>query len=229
VRIAALGSLVGVPKNLMSNLEQANYDNVFQEYWTGLQLRSDFPGGQMEIAQYHEKTGNPSLAEQAYVRAIELDSYYNPARMNLASLYYGQGRYKEAEVLFKKVIELEPSFGQVYYSLGLLYAEQNKMLEAVDYLKEATEKIDYNDRVPYNYGLVLQQLGKRADAELAFKKGLMINPNSVSNLYALGYLYFEQNRLDEASPILQKLITLDPNNQQYQQLYNGVRQALGQN
>lgn len=228
VRIAALGSLVGVPKNLMSNLDQANFDSVFKEYWTGLQLRSDFPGGQMEIAQYYEKTGNASLAEQAYVRAIELDSYYNPARMNLASLYYGQSRFNEAEVLFLKVIELEPSFGQVYYSLGLLYAEQNKMLEAVGYLEQATDKIDYNERVPYNYGLVLQQLGKRKEAEDAFKKGLKINPNSTSNLYALGYLYFEQNRLKEASPILQRLVSLDPNNEQYQQLYNGVQQALGQ-
>ncbi|MCK5101559.1 MAG: tetratricopeptide repeat protein, partial [Cyclobacteriaceae bacterium] len=228
VRISALGSLVGVPKNLLSILDQANYDNVFKEYWTGVQLRSDFPGGQMEIAQYYEKTGNPSLAEEAYVRAIEIDSYYNPARINLASLYYNQERFKEAEKLFKKVIELEPAFGQAYYSLGLLFAEQNKMLEAVDYLKQATEKIDYNDRVPYNYGLILQRLGKRAEAESAFKKGLIINPNSTSNLYALGYLYVEQNRFKEASPVLQRLLILDPNNQQYQQLNNAVQQALGQ-
>ncbi len=229
VRISALGSLVGVPKNLMSSLDQANYDNVFKEYWTGIQIRSDFPGGQMEIAQYYEKTGNPSLAEQAYVKAIELDSYYNPARVNLANLYYNQNRFKEAEDLFKKVIELEPAFGQAYYSLGLLYAEQNKMLEAVDYLKEATDKIDYNDRVPYNYGLILQRLGKRTEAEAAFKKGLKINPNSPSNLYALGYLYFEQKRFQEASSVLSRLVTIDPNNQQYQQLYQGVQQALGQN
>lgn len=228
VRISALGSLVDVPKNLMSNLDKANYDNVFQEYWTGVQLRSDFPGGQMEIAQYYEKTGNPSLAEQAYVRAIEIDSYYNPARINLAGLYYNQERFKEAEVLFKKVIELEPAYGQAYYSLGLLFAEQNKMLEAVDYLKQATEKIDYNDRVPYNYGLILQRLGKRDEAELAFKKGLNINPNSTPNLYALGYLYVEQNRFKEASPVLIKLLQLDPNNQQYQQLNNAVQQGLQQ-
>lgn len=228
VRISALGSLVGVPKNLMSNLDKANYDNVFQEYWTGVQLRSDFPGGQMEIAQYYEKTGNLSLAEQAYVRAIEIDSYYNPARVNLAGLYYNQERFKEAEVLFKKVIELEPAYGQAYYSLGLLFAEQNKMLEAVDYLRQATERIDYNDRVPYNYGLILQRLGKRDEAELAFKKGLNINPNSESNLYALGYLYVEQNRFKEASPVLKMLLQLDPNNQQYQQLNNAVQQALQQ-
>jgi tetratricopeptide (TPR) repeat protein len=224
VRISALGSMVDIPRNLMSNLDQANYDMVFKEYWTGLQLRSDFPGGQMEIAQYYEKTGNPSMAEQAYVRAVELDSYYNPARINLAGLYYGQGRFDEAEILFKKVIELEPEFGQAYYSLGLLYAEQNKMLEALEYLKSATEKIDYNDRVAYNYGLVLQQLGKRSEAETAFKKGLSINPDSESNLYALGYLYYEQNRKAEARQILMHLVGVAPTNQQYRQLLNAVSQ-----
>jgi tetratricopeptide (TPR) repeat protein/uncharacterized protein with PIN domain len=225
VRISALGSMVDIPQNLMSNLDQANYDMVFKEYWTGIQLRSDFPGGQMEIAQYYEKTGNPSLAEQAYVRAIELDSYYNPARVNLAGLYYGQGRFNEAEKLFKKVIEMEPEFGQAYYSLGLLYAEQNKMLEAVQYLKSATEKIDYNDRVAYNYGLVLQQLGKRTEAEDAFKTGLKINPFSESNLYALGYLYFEQRRFKEARQVLEQLVQVAPDNQQYQQLLQGVMQG----
>lgn len=228
VRISALGSLVGVPKNLMSNLDQANYDNVFKEYWTGVQLRSDFPGGQMEIAQYYEKTGNASLAEQAYVRAIEIDSYYNPARINLAGMYYGQERFKEAETLFKKVIELEPAYGQAYYSLGLLYAEQNNMLEAVEYLKQATEKMDFNDRVSYNYGLILQRLGKRAEAESAFKKGLLINPNSISNLYALGYLYFEQNRFKDASIAMKRLLVLDPENEQYQQLNAAIQQALAQ-
>jgi Flp pilus assembly protein TadD len=226
VRISALGSMVDIPRNLMSNLEQANYDQVFKEYWTGIQLRSDFPGGQMEIAQYYEKTGNPSLAETAYVRAIELDSYYNPARVNLAGLYYNQGRFDEAEKLFLKVIELEPAFGQAYYSLGLLYAEQEKMLEAAEYLKQATDRIDYNDRVPYNYGLVLQQLGKRKEAEEAFKIGLNVNPFSEPNLYALGYLYFEQKRFQEARQVLEQLTRLAPDNQQYQQLLQGVMQAI---
>jgi tetratricopeptide (TPR) repeat protein len=226
VRISALGSMVDIPRNLLSSLDQANYDQVFEEYWTGIQIRSDFPGGQMEIAQYYEKTGNPSLAEQAYVQAIALDSYYNPARMNLAALYYGQQRYNEAEKLFKEVIEREPAFGQAYYSLGLLYAEQNKMLEAAQYLELATERIDYNDRVAYNYGLVLQQLGKRDKAEEAFRLGLKVNPFSESNLYALGYLYFEQQRFQEAEQVLKQLTRIVPQNQQYQQMLQAVRSEI---
>ncbi|NJN25783.1 MAG: tetratricopeptide repeat protein [Cyclobacteriaceae bacterium] len=229
VRIAALSSMVGVPKNLLSPADQLSYDDVFKEYWKGLMVRSDFPGGQMELAQYYEKTGNPAFAEQAYLRAIDLDSYYNPARINLAGLYYGQGRYKDAEALFLKVVELEPAFGQAYYSLGLLYAEQKDMAQAEQFLKQAAEKIDYNDRVPYNYGLVLQTQGKYIEAEKAYKSGLKQEPNSVANLYALLYLYMEQKRFREAKPVVERLLVLEPQNQQYRQIEERIQQALAGN
>jgi tetratricopeptide (TPR) repeat protein len=59
---------------------------------------------------------------------------------------------------------------------------------------------------------------------VAFKKGLTMNPLSESNLYALGYLYFEQNRKGEARKILEQLVKVAPDNQQYLELLNAVRQ-----
>jgi hypothetical protein len=41
-------------------------------------------------------------------------------------------------------------------------------------------------------------------------------------------LYVEQNRFKEAAPVLKRLLVLDPENQQYQQLNNAVQQALQQ-
>ncbi len=228
VRISAVGSMIDVPKNLLNLKEKANYDSAFKEYWTGLQVRADFPGGQMELARYYERTGNIPMAEKAYLKAIALDSHFNPARLNLASIYYSQKRFDEAEVLFKKIIEQEPEFGQAYYSVGLLLAEQNKMQEALEYLKTASEKMNFNDRVFYNYGLVLQKLGRDKEAESVFKKGLEINPGSEAILYAMSYLYFQQKRLKEAEPLLEKLVTINPRNGQYLQMLNAIRQQLKQ-
>jgi tetratricopeptide (TPR) repeat protein len=100
------------------------------------------------------------------------------------------------------------------------------MLEAAQYLELATERIDYNDRVAYNYGLVLQQLGKRDKAEEAFRLGLKVNPFSESNLYALGFLYFEQQRFQEAEKVLEQLTRIVPQNQQYQQMLQAVRSEI---
>ena len=122
-----------------------------------------------------------------------------------------------------------PSYQRLIDKWGIIKAAgpNTNYSEVVSFLmKLATEKIDYNDRVAYNYGLVLQQLGKRKEAEEAFKSGLKINPYSESNLYALGYLYFEQKRFNEARQVLETLVRVAPQNQQYQQLLQGVMQSL---
>ena len=218
VGIAALGSLVDTPRNMLNTLDQEKYDEVFIDYWDGLQLRSDFPAGQMEIARYYERTGNHGLAEQAYLKAITLDNRFNPARMNLANIYYSQRRLVDAEAMFLKVIEQEPQFSHAYYSLGLLLAEQGKMDKAAMYLKTASEMTLDNERVFYNYGLVLQQLGDTEEAEKAFKDGLKINQVSESNLYALTTLYFNQQRLQDARITANRLVKISPQNQDYKQL-----------
>ena len=100
------------------------------------------------------------------------------------------------------------------------------MKEAAEYLKIATEKMNFNDRVFYNYGLVLQKLGNDEEAERIFKKGLQVNADSEAILYALSYLYFQQKRLREAIPLLEKLVTNNPQNGQYQQMLNAIRQQL---
>jgi tetratricopeptide (TPR) repeat protein len=226
VRIAAASAMADVPQHLISESAKSDFRKARDEFLKGVRVRSDFPGGQMELARYHEKTGRIDLAEQAYRNAIELDNYYNTARINLAGLLYGQQRFEEAEELFKKVIEQEPEYGQAYYSLGLLMAEQNRMLAAEQYLGQATEKMEDNPRVPYNYGLVLQRLGKRPEAEIAFQKGLQIDPYSVANLYALTYLYFEQNKLQEAYSSGQQLVNLDPSNENYKNLLAAIKEKL---
>ncbi len=226
VRIAAASAFVGIPDNMMNPQTRANYKKSHDEFFTGLMVRADFPGGQMELARYYEKINQWEKAERAYLKAIEFDYFHNAARVNLAGLYYSQGKFEQAEALFTKVIEQEPQFGQAYYSMGLLKAEQNLMNEAADYLKKALELIDYNERVAYNYGLVLQNLGRIKEAEAAFKKGMEMNPASEVNLYALSYLYFNQKQFAQAKAIMDKLLALQPDNADYRQLAAAIAAAL---
>lgn len=227
VRIAAAGALLGTPANMLDKLNPAALRKANEEYITGLKVRADFPGGQMEKASYHLSKGEIKDAEKSYLRAIEMDYYYNAARINLANLYYEQRRFDEAAELFKKVIELEPEFGPSYYSLGLLLAEQQKIEAAVLYLGKATEFMRDNPRVFYNYGLALQQINRIKDAELAFRNALKIDPDSEPNLYALAVLYFQHNQLQKAQVLADRLAKLRPENPQYQQLRSEINRRKG--
>ncbi|MGF1636621.1 MAG: tetratricopeptide repeat protein [Cyclobacteriaceae bacterium] len=218
VRIAAAGAMLDLQPNQLGSSYRKHFRAAMEEYQTGLKMRADFPGGQMEKAQFYLARGQVKEAEKSYLKAIDLDYYFNAARINLANLYYEQQRYDEAEQLFAKVIELEPEFGHTYYSMGLLMAEQNKMQEAVKYLEMAAQYMNDNPRVIYNYGLALQRVNRIKDAEQAFKTALKVDPDSESNLYALAVLYLQHREFKKAQILTNRLIKLAPENSQYQQL-----------
>ena len=227
VRIAAVGSLAGVDVNKMDETVRKKYKAATGELLTGLFVREDFPGGQMEKAHYYEKLGKTDQAEKAYLTALELDDRFNMARMNLANLYYKKKEFDKAEDLFKTVIEQEPEFGQAYYSMGLLLAEQKRMEAAAVYMKQAVKLIDYNDRVDYNYGLVLKELGKDKEAENVFKKAIEKYPSSEANLYALVYMLMQKGNWKAARPYLNKLIEIAPQNQQYRKMLEDLNSKTG--
>jgi len=128
-----------------------------KEYLDALDMVSDFPGGQQQIALYYQSIGNMDEAIKAYKKSIEIDNYYNQSRMNLALLYYQMGNLEQTVKLYLKVIEQEPNFGYAYYMLGLAYNEMGNSSEAKKYLLEAYNKEPNNVNAIYNYSLLLQK------------------------------------------------------------------------
>ena len=58
--------------------------------------------------------------------------------------------------------------------------------------------------------MALQQIGKRASAELQFKRVIALAPHDSAAYVDLGGLYNEENRTDEAIRSFRKAIAVDP-------------------
>jgi tetratricopeptide (TPR) repeat protein len=61
-------------------------------------------------------------------------------------------------------------------------------------------------------GDVLYLLGREAEAEQSLQSALEITPGHTASTYALARIYYQQNRLPEATGLFQKLIEKDPKN-----------------
>ncbi len=205
VRVMAFDAINDIPLNRLSLDIKEQYLKVLPEYKSMLDMRADFPGGQLQLARYYERQGHLAEAELALKKAISFDSLFNPARINLAHLYNNQGKKKEAIDLFTLISTIEPDYAPAFYSLGLLYAEENRMNEALKYLQKATELNPENPRIYYNLALAHQNLQQFQEAESAFLNGLRIDPVNGELLYALVILYIQQEKFDDASTYLKKL------------------------
>ena len=210
VRVMALDALTDIPLSNFSEDIKQRYLSVLAEYKSMLDMRADFPGGQLQRARYLERQGKPAEAEKALLKAISLDSLFNAARVNLAHLYHNEGNIQKAMDLFTLVITIEPGYGPGYYSLGLLYAEDNRMDEAIQYLGRAVEIEPGNPRLYYNLALAYQKQARFREAERTFLQGLEIDPENGELLYALTILYVQQGQYDAASQCLVKLKEIYP-------------------
>jgi len=209
----------------MNNIEFIDnefYKKAHKEYLNYLDVNSDFPSGQLQIAIHHQIKNEIEHAIEAYKKSISFDVYFNQSKINLAFIYYQQGKIDEAEDLYLQVIALEPDFGYSYYMLGLLYNEKGDIENAKKYLNAATSKNPPNANAYYNYAILLQQEGKYEDSLNKLNEGLKLFSDNERLLYikVLALLNLKEN--NKAIAITQKLIQLSPNNPDYINLYQSL-------
>ena len=101
----------------------------------------------------------------------------------------------------------------------MLYNELNNKKEAANSFEKAIALHTANPRVYYNYGILTEQNGNIPKAEAAFLKGLAISPDDSGLTYALALLYVQTNQKEKARQQVSILKRIDPDNPEYQQLF----------
>ena len=162
------------------------------------------------------------LAEKAYFEAIRQDPYLPQPHFYLANIRYNEGDQEKSKAYFRKAIQLDTNYVNAYYSLGLLLAEMQDLEGAEKSLAKAAV-LSGNPRYYYNWGLTLQNLEKRDEAEQAFLQGIAIFPDSEANWYALSIFYIQNRENDKARKAVTRLISINPQNQDYQNLLNAIQ------
>lgn len=225
VRVKAFNALGAMDAAAVPQKYQASYAKVKKEFFTYLDVISDFVGGRINRANYTLKKGKLQEAIKGYESALEIDNINNIVRTNLSNLYYQNKQFDKAEAAFKTIISQEPLYGATYYSYGLLLAELKRTPEAIVQMELATKYMPENTRVYYNLSLLYDGIHKTAKAEQTIIRGLKQEPNNENLLYLLAYHYANSGAPEKAKNIALKLVELYPNNGQYFQF---LQQLNGQ-
>lgn len=155
----------------------------------------------------------------------ELDDAWTFYRIGEAFLSAGQTR--PAVQYFEGAVKREPQQLRFLNKLGTAYSRNGKIEKALatfDRILQANPKFDdaYNNR-----GFVRVMKRDFAGAEADFKAALQLNPDAVLALANLASLYFNTNRQAESRPLVQRLLEIDPNDQEYIQFMNILNGPVG--
>ncbi|NJB81266.1 tetratricopeptide repeat protein [Wenyingzhuangia aestuarii] len=222
VRTKAFFALSAVPASKIPEEYKPFYNKVKIEFANVLKVGAEFSGGRMKRAQYYMSVGKIPSAIKTLEEALVLDPINNIVRTTLANLYYQNKQYIEAEKAYKTIIKQEPGFGLTNFDYGLLLNELGRPKEAIEQLKKALEFMPDNDRIVYNLALLHFKNNQTSNAISVLKTQLKRSANNTDLIYLLAYIYHQNKQIKLAKDQVEKLLQLDPNNQQYQQFYQAL-------
>lgn len=219
VRIAAADLYHRVPAEAMPPSAQNAYALADRENKLFLQNQTDFPVGNIMLADYELQSSNYQEAIKLYLRGLKKDSLMNYARLNLSAAYNSLGQNQEAKTTLLEAAKIDPKNDRIFYNLGLLYYEMEDVAGAARNFDKALKLGSGTTGLYYNYGLLLQQQGKLKEAEGVLLKGYTLHPGASNINYALAYFYLQQKLPQKAQKYVVNLKQIDPYNTDYQQLF----------
>ncbi|MEN3326466.1 MAG: hypothetical protein V7638_1273 [Acidobacteriota bacterium] len=130
--------------------------------------------------------------------------------LGIAQLTYGQN--VEAENSFKQSLTLDAKLVPALAYLGMTYSERGDYEKAINYYEQA---IVLNGQLAALHYLVAETILKSSDADTAraekyLRRATELDSNLAPAYLTWGKLYVRTNRYDEAAPLLQRAVSLQP-------------------
>lgn len=205
--------------------QQASFDRATQDFFRKQEAIFDRAAGHLNMALFFTDLGQLDKAEASYRSASRVEPEFVPARINLAELLYSQNRPKEAEEEFRKAIDealLPENKGVARDALARFLIRLKRYDEGIEELRLATELIPNHAQTHYFYGVALNSLGKFEEALPYLQHAQQLDPYNVEYLVGLATICRDAGKLDLAKKYALEALTVQPENQQLQQLVQSL-------
>jgi len=134
-----------------------------------------------------------------------------------AEIFEVQGRYEDAVAEYRKAIEKNPAAVNLHFRLARALLMQSHTPEAMSDARnefEAELKLNPDDAVAeYEIGQILQAENKPQEAAARFERAVARSPDFTEGLLAVARIRSDAKHYDEAIPLLERAVRLEPENE----------------
>ncbi|MEM1403816.1 MAG: tetratricopeptide repeat protein [Pseudomonadota bacterium] len=227
VRLEVAMGLADIPLDQLRAGDQQVLLEAFNEYRQVLGEHADMPSMQLQLGLFHLSRGDFPSAEAAYREALHLNPQLVGAYLNLADLLRSQQREEEAREQLMAALAIAPESGDAMHALGLLEARARNQQAAMKWLGAAAQIETQGSRHRYVFAIAQHDFGDPQSALVTLRKLHAALPADETALLALTNYTAEAGNISSAERYARKLLTLDPNNANYQALARRLQAAGG--
>ncbi|MEM7283298.1 MAG: tetratricopeptide repeat protein [Pseudomonadota bacterium] len=218
VRLAAVNSLLDVPRDSMSAGRLEDFDQALTEYVVAQNLHADRAEAQFNLGRVYSSQGDLQGAVAAYQKAIQKQPWFAPSYVNLADLYKQAGREEEVEQLLNKGIEQNSRDPSLRYAFGLSLVRQGKHQQALAAFKTTRDLAPDSSHYAYVLGVAYNSYGDSAAAITELEAAHQRWPDNKDILLGLATMLRDVGELGRAKTYTDKLVSLYPSDRTVQQL-----------
>ena len=193
-----------------------DYERAAEIYEEATELIPNDLAFEIRLAQAYLESGRaPDALEIVGQAQTRHPSNVTLARLQAEALGVGGDVQAGVDVLQDALVanDREP---MAYVALADYYNEHDRFQDAVELLESAETRFPTDTSILFQLGAVLEQNDRYTDAERAFRRILVRNPEHAATLNYLGYMLADQGeRLEESVGLLERAIEIDPHNGAY--------------
>lgn len=188
-------------------LELKDFDRALQEYESALKLDPESNNIYWRIAEVYFELQQYDKAIKYFEQADKDDA---SVVVGLADAYWSQGNQNESIAILTEATKKFDDVPKVYAYLGYYLFETAQYEEAIKILEQALSlSEDYGEKTLFNLASSHYELGHLDKALEYYQKVIELFPDSAFTYRRIGFIYYEQDKLDDAIKIWQQMIPID--------------------
>ena len=172
-------------------------------------------------------TGQHDKALAQYHKALQFRERYPEAYNNLGTLLRDQGKFPEAEHAYRKALNQNSKYMDAYNNLATLFYVTNRDTEALRVLGDALRVQEDHPVTLVLTSRCQLRRGNLQQAEQAVRRALTADEKNADAMVALGQIYHETDRFEEAVAILEKAVAAAPNSPEAHNFFGVALKSVG--
>jgi tetratricopeptide (TPR) repeat protein len=209
------------------HFEKGEYKEACESYLKAVEQNPRFAEAYNNLGNASRFVGEADKALGYYHKALQHREHYPEAYNNLGTLLRDQGKYPEAEHAYRKAMLQNAKYMEAYNNLANLLYMINRDGDALRVLSDALRVQDDHPVTLTITSRVQLRRGNFEASEEAAKRALRADPKNADALVALGQLYHETDRYDEAITVLEQALELAPNSPDARNFYGVALKSVG--
>jgi tetratricopeptide (TPR) repeat protein len=180
------------------------------------------PHGPQALGDCARQQGRMHEAVEFYREALARSPDLGPVHLILGTHLLTSDDPATAEQHLRRAAELLPRNLPALVNLGSCLTRLKREREALSVYKQALPLAPHDVMLNVNIGLALVGCGNYSEAEKWLASALRVDPNNVGALSGMGIVFREKQRPEEAIPLYERALQLDPDCD----AYRGLADAL---